>query len=212
MRLSIVMPINPIHQVIDRLTKRASDELAKHTSSQYELIVIRHTPKDGVSISAAYNKGFKMATGEVFCCLHNDVFVMPGWDIPLIEVARRGDVAFPMVNEPTACESRGVRRTAKWQTTGCCFMLSRALWESLGGYDEGFEGYHWEDVDLFMRAAKRGAALVRCNSTVTHHRGATRSLALDEEDFYFQKNFARYKEKWGPEVVIPILSETPQEG
>lgn len=201
------------HPILERLTTKAIEHVKENTSSQHELILIRHSPESRMGIAEAYNKGFRSATGDVFCCLHNDVFVPPRWDVPLAEVALRGDVAFPMVDEPPLCEQRGVRRTAKWQTTGCCFMLSRTLWEKLDGYDESFRGFHWEDTDLFMRAAKQHrASLVRCNVAVTHHRGATRSFVLNEEDGYFAENFERYKKRWGDNLSIPILSETPQEG
>ena len=52
---------------------------------------------------------------------------------------------------------------------GLCMMLSRGLFESLGGFDPRF--LTWEDDDLCARAALRGASSVLVGGTFVHHKG-----------------------------------------
>ena len=43
--------------------------------------------------------------------------------------------------------------------TGACLAIPRALFEQLGGFDEGYRARH-HDVDLCLRARERGASVV----------------------------------------------------
>jgi N-acetylglucosaminyl-diphospho-decaprenol L-rhamnosyltransferase len=57
--------------------------------------------------------------------------------------------------------------------TGACLMISRQLWEAVGGFDEDYFLY-WEDVDLSHRILKAGGDLA-CVRTATaiHDEGGT---------------------------------------
>lgn len=61
--------------------------------------------------------------------------------------------------------------------TGCMMMLSRLLWERLGGFDERFFLYG-EDVDLSLRAAAVGCRpVITPEATVVHVSGASTASA-----------------------------------
>lgn len=49
-------------------------------------------------------------------------------------------------------------------------MMSRAAIEAVGGFDEGFFGYH-EDVDWCVRARKHGFRIVFNGAAIIYHRG-----------------------------------------
>jgi len=169
-----------------------------------------------LAISEAYNLGFKESKGDILCCMHNDTIVPFGWNYLMDKVARRGDIAFPMVDESTGfCELRGIKKTESWQTPSACFVLSRESWDQLGGYDEQFKEMHGEDIDLFRRAELLGKNLVRCDVTVLHYRGATRSLTKDGGAKAFQDNwnkfYFKHANKSGEELFLPRISEKPQE-
>jgi N-acetylglucosaminyl-diphospho-decaprenol L-rhamnosyltransferase len=57
--------------------------------------------------------------------------------------------------------------------TGACLMVSRQLWDIVGGFDEDYFLY-WEDVDLSYRVLQAGGRL-KCVRTATavHDEGAT---------------------------------------
>jgi GT2 family glycosyltransferase len=185
--ISIVMPVYDIDPRIEKMTRKAIKAVKKNTVGQYELIIVLNgSPKFGkyddlnpiklperTSIAAAYNAGFHNACGYYFCCLHNDVFVKWGWNIPLQAEADIGHIAFPRV------EGEERDPAPEWMPPGCCFVMTHRDWANLGGYDERFEDLHFEDTDLFYRATKLGMKLNRCDVTVHHRRGVTRFLLPD---------------------------------
>lgn len=209
-RISISMPILDGMYALVPMTAAAINTLHRLTEIPHELICVYHDESD--SIASAHNEAFSLATGNLLCCVHNDTFVEPRWEKPLVSVAEAGDIAFPMIDE-TDCEAKP---NEPWMTSSSCFMLSRDLFERLGGYDEGFVGIHYEDWDLFMRAKQAGAKLVRCPSRVRHLRSVTRLHGdLERERRYFCVNEERYREKhahlYGGKMPIPVLSEQPEE-
>lgn len=233
--LSIVMLVADIAEHIEAMTRAAVDLVADHTQTPHELIVVLNGPTpwgdytgiskatllplpEATSIASAYNQGFAQAQGDYFCCLHNDAYVTPGWDEPLVAVAARGNVAFPNLLEPVEnCAWRGIPPSKPDECTGSCFVLPRALWEALGGYDEIFEGLHWEDTDLFYRARKAGAKLLRVpESLVVHWRGVTRSYLPDKGNGHLRWNYLKWYHKHeadkGKDGKVPYPKLDDQEG
>lgn len=229
--ISIVMLARVEHDIIRKMTREAIRSIRENTEeTPVEFILIRNGGHplmisrgetglpgvtldfpEGLPLGQAYNRGFEKAHGDTFCVLHNDV-VLPGkWNVPLEKAAAKGYIGFPMIDEEKGFpELRHVNRTMNGQPTAACFMMSKATWESIGGYDEEYQGFHWEDMDLFYRAHKAGIRLVRCDLTVVHHKGATRSFVLGEEKKYFPINMEYHRRKHG-ELYIPVISELPQE-
>ena len=57
--------------------------------------------------------------------------------------------------------------------TGACLMISREMWDRVGGFDERYFLY-WEDVDLSWRCREAGASLVVVrDATAVHDEGGT---------------------------------------
>jgi O-antigen biosynthesis protein len=207
--LSIAMPVLLAHPLLERFTREAVAAVRKNTVLPWELIILVHgggdlafddpritvlTYPERLSIARAYNLCFREAKGDYFVCLHNDTQVMPEWDMPLAAEAAAGQVAFPVVDESGGfCELRGIALRQEWLPSSCCFMLSRDLWERLGGYDERFEGMHFEDTDLWHRAQDQGATLRECPpAVVLHYRGVTRCFFPDKG----RAEFAENQQKW----------------
>lgn len=66
--------------------------------------------------------------------------------------------------------------------SGACLMTSRQLWELVDGFDEDYFLY-WEDVDLSVRSARAGAALVVVEDvTAVHDEGGTQDRPRDREE------------------------------
>ena len=209
------MLVIPIHPALARITKRAVKCVEENTKN-HELIIVlngfsERLPLDvkqvrlpgRVSVAKAYNDGFKAASGDIYCCLHNDTEVSEGWAAPLVKEAMRGNIAFPDAWEPNP-EARGISPRPEWCPPGCCFMLSEMLFNSLGGFDERFEDFHYEDIDLFLRAHQHGARLKRCDVTVLHHRGASRCFVEDKGDRILARNTRIFYEKHG-RVNFPTM-------
>lgn len=59
-------------------------------------------------------------------------------------------------------------------TTGCAAVYRRSMLEALGGFDEAYSPFYWEDVDLCYRAWKRGwKSLYQPKSAVIHKHSAS---------------------------------------
>jgi GT2 family glycosyltransferase len=69
--------------------------------------------------------------------------------------------------------------------TGCFFLLRAELWRDLGGFDPRYFMYA-EEVDLCLRAAKRGYRLmVTPDAQIIHHGGASvTSSAVKQQQIF----------------------------
>lgn len=216
--LSIVTPILDLGPTVESMTRLMVKSLLSCTVGEWELILVNNGPVNfaietpGVvtiqipqreSIGRAYNEGFKAARGSYFCCLHNDVELTPNWSGPLLLEASRGSIAFPIVDDSIGnCELRGVAKAPEWTPPSCCMVMQRTTWGKLGGYDEGFEGLHCEDLDLFTRAHVLGIMLVRVKASMVYHwRGMTRAMLPDCGIDALDTNLERYRAKHQDKTV-----------
>lgn len=226
--LSIAMLVYACNPELAEMTRRNVALLLEHTVGEFELRVLFNggppvaLPADDrlvpifmgerSSIAKAYNLAFSQARGDTFACIHNDVAVPYGWDERLMEAMGDG-FAFPMVLEDAQdCAERGVQPTQEGFPTGCCFMFPKALYVALGGFDEAYEGCHFEDNDLWMRALKDGRKLSRASLIVSHGRGKTRTVLPDLANGDFRRNKQIYIEKFTQpdgSVPLPTLQEQP---
>jgi GT2 family glycosyltransferase len=55
---------------------------------------------------------------------------------------------------------------------GCCYLCRRGAFQDLGGYDDLYAPFFWEDVDLGYRAWRRGLASWHVPAAVCHHEGS----------------------------------------
>ena len=80
------------------------------------------------------------------------------------------------------------------QPAGAFFMVRRAVWRELGGFDEGFFPLWFEDVDFCRRAADRGYDLYYVPEAVAKHTGAhsIRRLAVEMRRVYWYCSLLRY--------------------
>lgn len=207
------------------MTRRNVATLLENTTGDFELRVLfnggpavalpadeRIVPiymAERSSIAKAYNLAFSNARGDVLACVHNDVSVPEGWNGKLAE--RMGDgFAFPVISEDAAeCAQRGIKPLPANFPTGCCFMFPASLLRALGGFDEAFEGCHFEDTDLWMRAKR---PLSRANVVVIHGRGKTRTELPDTGNMDFRRNEQIYIDRYTQpdgSVPLPTLQESP---
>lgn len=144
------------------------------------------------------NRAAALARGELLLLLNNDLVLLPGWLEPLLAAHRRLGARAGLVGNvqldaatgevdhagleltlsgkpvhsralPTgrALPRDGVRIVPA--VTGACLLLSRALWEAIGGFDEGYVN-GGEDIDLGYRARAAGRVnAVALRSVVRHH-------------------------------------------
>lgn len=160
----------------------------------------------------AVNAGVAQARGDYLLVLNDDVRLEQSAvrnlrsqfpDSTLFAVV-------PAIRSPfSACGDEGAKRV-RWQAgllefedaareevhptpypVGCCFLCTRAAFLDLGGFDDAFAPYFFEDTDLGFRAWRRGLRVLHVPSAVCHHEGSAtlRSMVGEaERDRVFTRN------------------------
>jgi N-acetylglucosaminyl-diphospho-decaprenol L-rhamnosyltransferase len=105
-------------------------------------------------------------------------------------------------NNPANRRYRGMQlnynvRSAVEQPAGAFLMVRRAVWQELGGFDEGFFPLWFEDVDFCRRAADRGLRLYFVPEAVARHTGghSISQLSVEKRRVYWYGSLLRYSAK-----------------
>lgn len=145
---------------------------------------------------ATVNDGLCAVERDFVVLLNNDVQVTPGFVnamLPLLEdksvfavsprtvIPRLGDldegakIVFWHHGLMYTDQRQGVDSVAPILcATGCAAVYRRNMLEDLGGFDEVYSPFYWEDVDLGYRAWKRGwKSLYQPESLVYHQHSTT---------------------------------------
>jgi GT2 family glycosyltransferase len=175
---------------------------------------------------AAVNQGLRAAKGDYLVLLNNDVVVTDGWLEQLVALAdadvpgERIGLVGPMsnyVSPPQLVESVPYRdmdgmhafarrwrdeRRGQWLTapklSGFCLLMKRAVYEAVGGLDEGFGLGFFDDDDLAERARRAGFACAVARDLFIHHFGSRTFVGegVDAERL-LEENGRRFAAKWG---------------
>jgi N-terminal domain of galactosyltransferase len=99
-------------------------------------------------------------------------------------------------------------RWVKPETKSSCLCVGRELWEEVGGFDERFRGWGWEDA-AFYAACRQLAGVQRIGGPV-HHLWHPRSPEKDPQSADYVRNRElgeRYKSAQGRAEMMEILAE-----
>lgn len=144
------------------------------TKLNLKYVKIRHAGRAG-----ARNRGVKAASGERIVFLDDDIMVRPGWlerhravDDRLVAVLgpypiqpdKKGPPAskiFQKITDPVRFELIKDPQNAGFPffVTGNLSM-DRSVFDEIGGFDERFKYWGWEDIDLGYRFERAGGRLV----------------------------------------------------
>lgn len=155
-------------------------------------LVENHTRDDG-GFSKNVNRGVHAATGEIVILLNTDVIPYKGFLKSLLphftdpKVFAVGCMDESIENGKTVLRGRGV---GKWQkgflfhsagsldkkntlwVSGGSGAFRKSIWDTLGGLNELFNPFYWEDIDISYRAQKAGfVTLFEKESRVVHEHG-----------------------------------------
>jgi len=133
------------------------------------------------------NRGVREATGEIVILLNNDVAPKKGFLEPLIAHFTEKNV-FAVGCKELNGEERGravgefkkgflIHKRAKNQNknttlwvAGGSGAFSKEIFLKLGGFDEIYKPFYWEDIDLSYRAQKAGYKVLFEPKSLVYHR------------------------------------------
>jgi hypothetical protein len=153
--LSVIVPIYAMQPRIADLWQANLDTLHRVSGMDTEVIVIDNgsacppayatvTWAENRGVAPAWNEGRRQAQGDVLAFVTSTTTVTPGWDVALAAVARSGRlIAMPYTNET---------KPYRLGVTGWCWVITRALADEVGPFDETFVPAQYEDTDFFHRA------------------------------------------------------------
>jgi glycosyltransferase involved in cell wall biosynthesis len=140
-------------------------------AKQHDARVIATDTDERWNKSRALNVGIRASRGHYVLCTDADMIFAPNFLSTLLAAQHtEGDQAFVL------CQSRDLPEAlteTPWalqdmptliarshyrerQGTGACQMATRAFFERVRGYDEGYKGWGQEDTDMTFRAARAG--------------------------------------------------------
>lgn len=173
--------------VVDDGSKDGSVELIKKKFPR--IIVLEKVTRSGFATSV--NLGVKAATGEVVLLLNSDVVPDKDFVKPLLshfkdeKVFGVGCLDESIEGGQKVKRGRGIgtfirgmlvhsrgevdKSTTLW-VNGGSGAYRKSIWEKLGGLDEMYDPFYWEDIDLGYRALKSGYQLVFEPRSVVEHR------------------------------------------
>jgi GT2 family glycosyltransferase len=186
---------------------------------------------ENLGFAGGNNYGAREARGDLLVFLNNDTAVEPGWLQALIEgldwAPDVGLVTSRIVymHDPAVLDSAGdgvtraggafkrghgaaaSRYMAKGEVFGACgaaFLIPRAVFDEVGGFDEDFFLSH-EDVDLSYRARLRGYRCVYVPEAVVRHVGsASLGRTSNLSVFYGQRNLEWMYVKNTPGLILLV--------
>lgn len=173
--------------VVDDGSTDNSVFMLKNKFPQIKLIV----KKQNEGFASTVNLGIKKAKGDIVVLLNNDVRPKKNFLASLLshfkdkKVFAVGCLDESLENGTMMRRGRGI---GKWQrgflvhsrgnvdktntlwVSGGSGAFRRDLWLKLGGLDEDYNPFYWEDIDLSYRALKAGYRLVFESKSVVAHR------------------------------------------
>jgi GT2 family glycosyltransferase len=157
---------------------------------------LRYVRNDvNLGLIRALNQGARLATGDFLCFLHNDTELSePAWLARLHHAVVTGD----RVGLAGLYGARRVRRDGRYAgrtlvhalagqgtlrapvvevaaVDGVCLFLRRAVFEAVGGFDEGYGPFHGYDRELSFAVRETGLRCVVVNAPFLHRGGGTRT-------------------------------------
>jgi len=210
--------------IADDVSTDATKEIDKFVTG---LVIARNESNQGFLKNC--NNAAKKARGEYIFFLNNDTTVQKDWLPPLIRLLE-SDESIGMVgskliypdgrlqeaggiiwsdgsgwnygrcDDPNKPEYNYVRDVD--YISGAAIMLSRKLWEDIGGFDERYAPAYCEDSDLAFEVRKRGLRVVyQPLSVVTHFEGVSNGTDVNGTGLkrYQVENNKKLQEKWSEE-------------
>jgi len=201
-----------------KFTQNCLDSIKEHLSLPYEVIIVDNNSEVGVDLlkeradtylhndenegyGPAVNQGLAAAKGDWLIVCNNDVEFVHDWIQKAVDAWRPGTGIISshlLDHDPAMRVGREVPPSYGY-FMGALWMISREVYEEVGGLDEIFERGMFEDKDLVLRIQATGRELVKVGHC--KHVGNATWGKLENQDQIYAANKARFEGKW---ETLPI--------
>ena len=220
-----------LHEVI--VVDDCSEDDSSEAAQSFDWARVIKTERR-LGFSGACNTGLAESSGSAVLFLNSDTVVPQVSLVRLAEALNQDDrvgaagpysnhahelqIVQPAYSEIRFLEEFAVRFAARSardvptdMLSGFCLLVKRDVLDEVGGFDEGFGSGTWEDNDLSYRIVRSGRYLIRASKSYVHHSSGSPSLSRTGENraAVFEKNRARFHEKWLPDLESGFASALP---
>jgi GT2 family glycosyltransferase len=177
-------------RILDNLRKKM---ITLHPKTDFK--VVQNEKNKG--FSSSINHGVKNAGGDILILLNTDVFPKDNFLDSILEHFSNPDIFAvgcmdeSVEGEETILRGRGmgswkrgflvhcrgeVNKTNTLWVGGGSGAFRKSIWEKLGGMDNLYNPFYWEDIDLSYRALKSGYKIIFEPKSVAVHEHETGSI------------------------------------
>lgn len=201
--------------VVDDASKDTSVEkiktfLASHEDKTVKVIFMEN--KKNLGFAPTVNKGVKKATGEILILLNTDVVPENNFLQPLLshfldeKVFAVGCLERSIEGETVHLYGRGLgqwqdgflvhragdvnKKNTLWVSCGSG-AFRKSIWDELGGLNEVYAPFYWEDIDLSYRALKCGYTILFESKSVVTHRHEEGAIKKTQKSSYIRSIVVR---------------------
>jgi GT2 family glycosyltransferase len=207
-------PFDEILIVDDCSTDGTAEWLA---SLGTRVTVLTNTERSGFGLNM--NRAAAVSTAEFLVLLNNDTIVTPNWSRIMLREALADPAIGVVGNRQLHADGASINHAGLvfdhlfrprhlyfgeapdfppalanrpfQAVTGACWLLRRALFLELEGFDPAFRN-GWEDVDFCLRARARGWTIWYAGESVIRHHVSASEGRHDHED----ENAALFRSRW----------------
>lgn len=210
---SVIIPQYGQHQ----LTQRLISQIRRFESPEVELIIVddgnldcdffddrpdrkvRYFRQSHRGVTAAWNAGAKLATGDTLVFLNNDVVVSESFLPRLIEPLQQSAIAMTgaRLRRESLSPKSHCGKFPRQLLEGWCFAVHRGTFERLEGFDERFRLY-FSDTDFQWRllSLEEHAQLICVPQLPLQHLGHASTRSHPARLQLYEEDRQRFEEKW----------------
>ena len=211
--------------IADDVSQDATAEIGKYIEG---LVISRNTENQGFLKNC--NHAVEKARGKYLFFLNNDTKVTENWLCPLLKLIEEDEsiglvgskLIYPdgrlqeaggiiwsdgsgwnygRLDDPEKPDYNYVKEVD--YISGAAIMISRSLWDEIGGFDERYAPAYCEDSDLAFEVRKHGKRVVyQPQSVVIHFEGVSNGTDVEGTGLkqYQKVNQEKFRAKWAEEL------------
>jgi len=188
----IIKNTDQLHKIIV-VDNGSTDDTVTWLAQKYpEIEVVRN--KTNLGFTKPVNQGVAVSKSEYLILMNNDVH--PGKDYlknifkffeddKLFAVSfNENESSWPLVSwkdgklQFSRGEDKDHPRYSAWASGGSA-IFRRSIWDKVGGLNEMYAPFYWEDIGIGYRAWKMGYKIIWGNSSIVYHQHESTSKKLN---------------------------------